>query len=67
MKKIFIQDNEILKIAKIIKNFFPDKKFYIYQQKEKIIIKSPANINKLKLHELITTLKIEFQKEILIR
>ncbi len=67
MKKIFIQENEILKIAKIIKNFFPDKKFYIYQQKEKIIIKSPANINKLKLQELITTLKIEFQKEILIR
>ena len=67
MKKIFIQENEILKIAKIIKNFFPDKKFYIYQQKEKIIIKSPPNINKLKLQELITTLKIEFQKEILIR
>ena len=60
MKKIYISKNDLLEIAKIIKNNLPEIKVFIHKHERNIIINLPKNIDKLKIEELKTKLKIKY-------
>lgn len=60
MKKIYIVQNVILEIAKLIKVHFPKDKVYIKVSNNNIIIKFPKNVDKLLLEELKTNLKLKY-------
>jgi cell division GTPase FtsZ len=60
MKKIFIPNNDLLKIAQDIKDKFKNVKVFIHRQNEKIIVNLPNNLDRLKVEELKTFLKLEY-------
>lgn len=66
MKKIYFsnKNKQIFEIAKIIKSILPQEKIFIKKisinKKEKIIIKLPKEIDKLKIQELNFLLKKEY-------
>ncbi len=60
MRKITIYKNELLEIAKIIKNKFPEKKFYVHKIEERLIIRIPRDIDYFSLEELKLFLKTKY-------
>jgi len=60
MKKIYVYQSELLKIAKIIKDHLPGVKTFIHFYKNKIVLTLPQNVERLKIEELKTLLKIKY-------
>jgi hypothetical protein len=58
MKKICFNQNELFQIAKIIKDHFPGLKVFLHRHQEKIVLVFPKNIDRLRIEELKTLLKI---------
>jgi disulfide oxidoreductase YuzD len=60
MKKIEINQKEIFEIAYLVKQKFSNKKFQLHFIDKKIIIKTPKFLEKLKIEELKTFLKLKY-------
>mgnify|MGYP000305146797 CR=1 FL=1 len=60
MKKIYIYQSELLKIAKIIKDYLPGVKTFIHFHQNKIVLTLPRGVERLKIEELKTLLKIRY-------
>ena len=60
MKKIYPYHQELLEIAKIIKDYFPDLKVFIHRYGTKIVLNFPKNVERLKIEELKTFFKIRY-------
>ncbi|GIW67261.1 MAG: hypothetical protein KatS3mg096_129 [Candidatus Parcubacteria bacterium] len=60
MKKIYLRQNELLEIAKIIKDHLPGIKVFIHRHERNIVLDLPRNIDRLKIEELKTKLKIKY-------
>jgi hypothetical protein len=60
MKKICFKQNELFQIAKIIKDHFPGLKVFLHRHQEKIVLVFPKNVDRLRIEELKTLLKIRY-------
>ncbi len=60
MKKIYFYKEELFEIAKIIKTKFPEKKFFLYRDKERLIIKLPKDIDYFQKEELKALIKVKY-------
>ncbi len=60
MKKIYLEQSELFQIAKVIKDHFPGLKVFLHRHQEKIILVFPKNVDRLKVEELKTLLKIRY-------
>ena len=60
MKRIYLHQNELLEIAKIIKDQLPGIKVFIHKHERNIVLNLPQNIDKLIIEELKTKLKIKY-------
>ena len=66
MKKVYFRQNEILKIAKTIKDHLPNLKIFLRCYDNKIILNLPKNTDRLKIEELKTLLKIKYPHHLFI-
>jgi hypothetical protein len=60
MRKIHIEQSELFQIAKIIKDYLPGLKVFLRRHQEKIVLVFPKNVDRLKIEELKTLLKIKY-------
>lgn len=60
MKRINIYKTELLEIAQIIKNKFPERRIYLHKIEKRLIIRFPKDIDRFRLEELKTFLKIKY-------
>lgn len=60
MKKIYLYQERIFEIAKILKEKIPDQKVYLHQHEKKIVIQLIKRIDKLKLEEIKSFIQIKY-------
>jgi pyruvate formate-lyase activating enzyme-like uncharacterized protein len=60
MKKIFIQQKKIFEIASFLKSTFPNHKIHLYQSGSRLTIEFYSHLERFKLEEVKTFLKIKY-------
>lgn len=60
MKKISLQQKEIFEIANFIKNNFPAHKVYLHKFNNRLTLKFCSRVERFKLEEIKTLLKIRY-------
>lgn len=60
MRKAFFNKDDIFEIAKLIKSKFPNEKMFLYKKRDRLILKIPLDIDKLKLEEIKFFIKTKY-------